>query len=1487
MSAADKTIQEQDSPVKKALREIRKLRAQLAESEAAKREPIAVVGVGCRLPGQVTDPESFWRLLEEGGDAIVDVPADRWDASAFFSEDVAAPGKIACRAGGFIEDVDKFDPEFFGISPREAESMDPQQRILLQVSWEALEHAGIAADRLRGSNTGVFVGIGTSDYMQLRTRTEALDSIDAYYTLGSVSHSVASGRLAYNYGFNGPTLSVDTACSSSLVAIHLACQALRLGECNMALAAGVGLILAPDNAISLSKAHMLAPDGRCKTFDAAANGFSRGEGCGVVVLKRFSDAVAEGDNILAIVRGSAVNQDGRSTGLTVPNGPAQEAVIRAALDNAGINPLDVSYVEAHGTGTELGDPIEVQALGAALCDGRTDAQALRIGSVKTNLGHLESAAGVTGFIKLVLALHKKAIPSQLHFHSPNPHIPWAELPIEVVSKQQSWPQHADTRIGGVSSFGFSGTNAHILLQEAPAESESVRDGNAAQAPDRSHHVLTLSAADTDALERLCQRYGDTLAIRDDECFPDICFSANTGRASLAARCALVAGTTREAADILQARSAAEPDPRLRSGPTTDERPRVAFLFSGQGAQHAGMGKTLYASQPEFRRAFDRCDAVFQEVYDESLCDVVFEDGTRINETTYTQPALFAYEYALASLWSAWGVTPDWVIGHSIGEYVAACVAGVFSPEDAMRLVVERGRLMGSLPDGGAMAAVLADEATVETAINASGLSISIAAANGPANTVISGRAEDVERLLEALDSDNVTTSRLHVSHAFHSELLEPVLDEFEAVARKLDFRNPGIGLISNLTGKPIGKATEITADYWRQQSRSAVRFHDGVTFLSGQVEVFVEIGPHTTLTAITSAGLASQSQLCVPSQHRDRDCWEQLLESLADVWVAGVAVDWQTFDSGQLRRRVALPNYPFSQERYWLADASTSTMKPESTESRWARVVTAGKDQAVQIPYDLDVAAYRDKWDLLARMTSAYTREALAQMGALAKPGTAASVEEVLKTCGIQPGYRTLIERWLDGLADDGALQKDANRYSAKDRFSAPTEEEISQLHSEADILLADAVGVRMYLDQSRAILTRVLRGEISPVESLFPAGSFETADAIYRDWTISRYFNSIVVGSVNAALAGHSATTPRILEIGAGTGGTTASLLQSLQTNNLEYWFTDVSDLFLGVAEERFSKAPFMRYALLDIESDPLAQGFNAGAFDIVIASNVLHTATNLEAALEAVRNLLAPAGTLVLFESTAEPRWCDATFGLLSGWQRHERSDQKSTPLLSTAEWGDVLGAAGLEGFAAFSPPAAVAEVLYQDVFVAYKATANSGQRAERVRRSENQPAKRGDSSEQQSDEMESGLCGELLELSSHDRVEAVTDHVRRSVMAVLRIDPSKPPGLKARLMDLGFDSLMAVELRGRLERLFAIDDGLSATLVFDHPTIEAIAIHICDLISMQDNEQSPPAIDHPAAGNEAATERRVKADELEGLSDDEVAAMLMKKLGTHEDT
>lgn len=1560
------------------------LKERLDAAESRAQEPIAVVGIGCRFPG-ASSVEEFTQLLDDGVDAISEVPRDRWDIDAYFDPNPDVPGTMNTRYGGFVSGIDQFDPAHFGISPREANGMDPQQRLFLEVAWEALEHAGIAPDSLAGTQTGVFLGMATIDYVS-QVMQGGDGTLDLYSSSGG-SHAVASGRLSYILGLHGPAVSIDTACSSSLVAAHLASQSLRVGECETAIVGGVNVICAPETTLMLSRARMMAPDGRCKTFDSRADGFVRGEGCGVLVLKRLSVAQASGDRVLAVIRGSAINQDGRSSGLTAPNGPAQEAVIKAALANAGVSASDVGYVEAHGTGTSLGDPIELQALGATYGVGRDERTAVIASSVKTNFGHLEAAAGVAGMAKAILALYRERIPSHLHVITPTSHVNWKTLGVRLpAAGGESWRRGTTPRRAAVSSFGFSGTNGHVILEEAPAAAFAGDIGSG----DRVR-LLPISARTPTAVRELGGRYAAHLLAHPASPLADVCEAASSGRAQLTGSRAVVLASRLDGAIDALARLAemtgepvSEQLPNstiLAANAVASDAAEVAFVFTGQGGAHPDMGRTLFDQSPVFRDALTRLDTPFCEATGVSLLGVLYGDAVHeFSRPDVSSTALVAFQIALAELWRSWGVEPAAVAGHSLGEYAAAVTAGALGAHDALRMVAARGRAVSTLPAGlGAMAIIDASQASIEEIVGqavGAPASLEIAATNAPEQVVLSGPIADIDRAEAALTARGIRVRRLGgISHAYHSAQLDPLLPEYFTVCRSAAQHTAHVEWVSCLTGEvqPAGRAVD--ARYWIDQMRQPVQWRRVVDTLATRgARVLIEIGPTAVLSGLSRASLEAAgvtTALSLPSLRSGVDAWSTMLETLGRGWVRGMPVNWSGVAQGQ-RSHVSLPTYPFQRARYWLTTSARArhsgrrtgrdgvlgprlngpvptfavpigagapaTLREHILRGRPVFAGSAFIDAAlnaaeqtygdrrielrdVRLLAPLEVGGdereavlsveERDDGEATITLASVSTdtsnegpwlRHARARVvpttaaiGALTHeslPDLQESLAERIDGAGVYAGFlahgitlgasvRTIQTLWrrdgdalsrlaipefvpaaerraalLDGalqtlgvaaphfsqgahagparmlarigsvhitgdvttavwchatmrrgaegapwtgelyLYDDTGVQIAAfealslviartetaaateslnyrltwqacplgahDVLPACDALAARASVRLEQLGEEhgiteydtlipalesaalgyareafaslglrgagaspsddslrdilpqhwqlvrrlARLLASDAGaaqpsghttsketaalggGEMVLLERCGPALAGVLRGSEDPIQLLFPGGSFEALDRIYRDSAFARTYNGALRDALRQEFERRGGAPRRILEIGAGTGGTTAFVLDVVPAGS-RYVFTDLSPLFLERARERFGDRGLIECRLLDIEKDPLAQGFVAGSFDVIIASNVLHATADLQRTLGHVRRLAAPDALLVLLEGTAPLYWVDLTFGLTEGWWRFsDRALRPDHPLISANEWVRQLAVAGFSDASSSHP-------------------------------------------------------------------------------------------------------------------------------------------------------------------------------------------------------
>ena len=1157
---------EEVSPVKRALVEIRRLREELESCRRGQHEPVATIGLAVRLPGGITTPEAFWDALAEGKDLITTTPPDRWETNAYWSPEADQPGTMYDTHGGFLSDIDAFDAELFGIHPREAASMDPQHRILLEMTWEALERANIDPRSLKNTQTGIYLGLTNSDYGRLLLDDPR--TVDGYTGVGAAA-SIAAGRVAYFLGTHGPALSIDTACSSSLLAVHQAMQSLRRGEIDLAIVGAANLILSPEMNISFSRTRMLSRDGRCKTFDASADGYVRAEGCCVVVLKRLADAVRDDDRVLAKIRGTAVNQDGRSAGITAPNGPAQEAVMRAALADAGLQPGEISYVEAHGTGTPLGDPMEVRAIGAVYGAQRAAESPLRIGSVKTNLGHTEAAAGLTGLVKVVLMMQPgHGIAPHLHFNRPSPQIDWQRWPVEVPVRLTPWGNDGDKRYAGVSSFGFSGTNAHLIVESGGGITAPRGGRYEPEVAEQKEELLCLSAANETALRALALHYVDYLR-QTEESFRDICFTAATGRAKLGHRLAVIAPTAESAADLLE----------------------------------------------------------------------------------------------------------NWLSGRAAPGLVAtADPLGVIQPD----------RTQGDL----------------------------------------------------------------------------------------------------------------------RKSQRDFVEGGD------------VRLGEHL----------------------------------------------WQ-----EQRRRVDLPLYPFQRQRYWFGDRPLIRWQKERAQA-WQNAQTAAQRQSLQGPLGWDLSGYPEKWQALERLTLAHAQNFLAASRAFPDEEPA-SADDVLRRCGIQPIYRKLVGRWLSGLARQGILAQAGDKFRPTPAFQPVN---LDSLWRDAVRWMEDEPEALAYLKQCGALLGDVLTGKTSALETLFPGGSFALAEGLYKTSAQARYVNPIAAAALRAAaqVRGRRRSV-RILEIGGGTGGTTSAVLPLLPAGEVEYWFTDLSDLFLSRARREFSQYRFVRYRHFDIDRDVAEQGFRAGMFDVVLGANVVHAARNLGSALGRLRDLLSPGGMLVLLETTHHHAWFDMSTGLIEGWQHFEDEDRNEHPLLAPDQWRAALERSGFADAIALPEAASAASVLGQHVLLARREDDTSKSQREPLTEKAEAASSRPSSFEEE------------FRVSSEMCEPEIATAVRETVCCVLRLD-TRPEDLsdRDRLTDLGMDSLIALELRSELAKRLGLEGKISSTIAFDTGTVGEL---VRSLLSMITHDAGAPArISQMRANDQRWPDSTlVTVEQLESMSEEEVEQLLKERL------
>ncbi|MEM9004051.1 MAG: SDR family oxidoreductase [Cyanobacteria bacterium P01_F01_bin.86] len=1240
-------------------------------------EAIAIVGMSCRFPGADT-PEQFWQNLHDGIESIYFFSDQEHNHLGKNQAWVNEPNYV--KADPCLKDIEWFDAPFFNLSARQAELTSPEHRIFLECAWEALENGGYTTQNY-GGIIGVYAGSNITHYLKYTGQDDLLQP-----TMSGVEASFGNDLnylatlVSYHLDLKGPSLMVQTACSTALVAIHIAGQSLLNGECDMALAGTVNLRGPQKTGYFYQEGGILSPDGHCRAFDAKAQGTVPGSGAGIVLLKRLSDALEDGDYVHAVIRGSAINNDGAAkVGYSAPSVDGQAVVIADALAIAEIEPQTVTYIEAHGTGTVLGDPIEVAALTDVFRVSTQQKGFCAIGSVKSNVGHLGVAAGMPGVMKVALALENKLIPPSLHFEQPNPKIDFGNSPFYVNHTLSEWQANGTPRRAGVSSLGIGGTNAHLVLEEAPPRQLS--------GPARPSQLIVISARTRSALDASTGRLADYLKQHPDLNLADVAYTLSIGRQAFNHRRVLICRQLDEAQQHLKSFDSQHV---LTQHQVPRKRP-IIFMFSGQGAQYPNMARELYQTELTFREQVDACAAYLHPMLGLDLRHILYPEkehaetaAQQLTQTAISQPALFVIEYALAKLWMAWGISPTAMIGHSIGEYVAATLAGVFSLEAALTIVAKRGQLMQDLPPGRMLAVPLPEDEVLPRL----GKTLALAAVNGPSACVVSGEIEAISALQEQLTSQGIDCRPLHTSHGFHSLMMEPILATFKEQIQQFQLNQPTIPYISNVTGNWITAEAATDPQYWASHLRQTVRFGDGLqVILQESAHVFLEVGPGRTLSTLLKQHPAKCSEQAVLTSLRhpkeSQSDVDFILNTIGRLWLAGIQIDWTGFYTHEHRHRLPLPTYPFERQRYWLTPAATSSSASTpslSTSLLWRSLLAIGEKQATIGKAALDEATYLENREWIDRLCIAYINLALKQLGIFSHLELQQDLEGVCENCQVLPHYHQLIESWLKVLVGLGQLQPAGDTFkqplsSSTDDSSA--DERIEVLLEKSKECWVDTPQIVDLVKLCGENLARILVGDQKPRE-VFNRLIYQNQDKGAKQTSSWEDYYREIMRSILEKLTQSLPpdATLKILEIGAGAGVATSALLPVLPHQRTHYTFTDIGSSFLTQAQQKFADYPFIQYQLLDIEQPPEKQGYSLDEFDIVIAANVLHATRNIDTTLEHVRSLMAPGGFLLLWEITQPQPSFEITWGLLMNpVEDGERDRTMGHPFLSGQEWQQAL--------------------------------------------------------------------------------------------------------------------------------------------------------------------------------------------------------------------
>ncbi|MDZ8189312.1 MAG: beta-ketoacyl synthase N-terminal-like domain-containing protein [Nostoc sp. ChiSLP02] len=1380
---------------------------------------IAIIAVAGRFPG-AKDIESFWQNLCNGVESI----------SNFTNEELLNSGVSLdllnqsnyVKASAVLSDIELFDANFFAYSAKEAELIDPQQRLFLELAWEATEKAGYDPQIYNGL-IGVYGGLGMNRYFlnNLYPHHQLLETVDPLQLVFSNDKDFLPTRVAYKLDLTGPAINVQTACSTSLVAVHLACQSLLNGECDMALAGGVTLSVPQKIGYLYQEGMILSPDGHCRAFDAKAQGTIVGSGAGIVVLKRLNDAIADRDYIHAIIKGSAINNDGATkVGYTAPSGSGQAAVIGEAQALAGVDAETISYIEAHGTATPLGDPIEIAALTQAFNETTDKKGFCAIGSVKTNFGHLDTAAGVAGLIKTVLALQNKMLPPSLHFETPSPKIDFANSPFYVNTTLKEWKTNNTPRRAGVSSFGIGGTNAHVILEEAPLEIQNSKF----KIQNSKEHLLCLSAKSENALEKMTANLVTHLKEHPEINLGDVAYTLNTGRRGFNYRRILIG---QDLEDAVKALSSLDPKQVFTNYTEITER-SVVFMFPGQGSQYVNMAREIYETETVFKEQVDYCSEILKPFLGLDLRHIIYsseekfaENSKQLQQTGIAQAALFVIEYSLAKLWQSYGVQPQAAIGHSIGEYVAATLAEVFSLEDALALVAARGQMMQQLPTG-AMLSVPLPADKVKSLL---GQELSVAAINQPSQCVVSGSIAAIEALQNQLAAQGIESRRLHTSHAFHSPMMEPILEAFTERVKKITLNSPKLPYISNLTGTWITTTQATNPDYYAQHLRSTVLFASGVEkLLATPEQVLLEVGPgHTLNTLVKRHPDKAAAQTVLNSvrhpQEKQSDI-RVLFNTLGQLWLAGVKVDWFGFYNNQEYYRIPLPTYPFERQRYWIdppQQAAWENSQMPTTSKLWTSLIQAGRNQANIRDTELSELTYQQNRQWLDCLCIAYINTALRQLGAFINAEEKFSLENLLAQCRIIPRYQQLLSRWLQILVEQGQLQQQEGLFTG---LVPCSQDYINEHLYKVRAKFASTSLVDLDLVQSCGEnLAAIVVGEQEPLEVFNELVYQKERNGSHQASSLTTYYNSILRSSLQQVVKSlPSSVHLRILEIGAGTGTSTQALLPVLRPQQTHYTFTDIGSGFLTQAQQNFNNYPFVEYRLLDIDKSPTDQGFERHSFDIVIATNVLHATRNIDRTLHHVRSLLAPGGFLLAWEITQPKIDFDISWGLLLK-PLDDKRRSPGQPFIMLDQWFEVLRNQDFVQAAAFPESEAFEhKIIMAQASAPVAFSTNYGQQETGQKPQVSSQTKSDIFQQEKLSTLHSRPNLPNSYIAPRNEVEQKVAEIWQELLGIKQV------GIHDNFFELGGDSLTGVQVLSRLRTIYSIK--LSVANLFEAPTIAEIA-------------------------------------------------------------